>query len=188
MTAPTFDDLATICATDICSVKVRSLSWIVRSATWITGGSVNEFEGVTSPSESAALTGTILKVEPGSYVSVTARSRVTSGLVVLKLSEEKDGLTAIAMTRPLRGSSTMPVALLARHCAMVSSSTFCRFSCMIRSSARWTFRPSRGGTELTVSTARPVGSRTIVSVPGRPASTLSYWRSRPASPTLSTPA
>ena len=144
--APTFDDLATICATDICSVTVRSLSWMVRSATWIMGGSVNEFEGVTSPSDSAALTGTILKVEPGSYVSVTARSRLTSGLVLLKRSEAKEGLTAIAMMRPLRGSRTMPVALLACHCAMVSSRTFWTFSCMIRSSARWTFRPSRGGT------------------------------------------
>ena len=56
---------------------------MMRSATWIEYGSVNVVSGVTSPSESAPVTVTSLKVEPGSYVSVTARFRcMPSGTTV----------------------------------------------------------------------------------------------------------
>ena len=48
---------------------------MVRSATWISGASVNALCGVTRPSESIPATVTSLKVDPGSYVSVTARFR-----------------------------------------------------------------------------------------------------------------
>jgi hypothetical protein len=47
-------------------------SWIRRSATWIEYGSVNRVRGVTSPSDSAPATVTILKTDPGSNASLTA--------------------------------------------------------------------------------------------------------------------
>ena len=71
--APTFDERERICATLICSVPRCSASWMTRSATWIEYGSVNVVPGCTMPSESAPATVTSLKVEPGSYVSTTAR-------------------------------------------------------------------------------------------------------------------
>ena len=57
------------------SVGRYSASWITRSATWIEYGSLNLVDGVTIPCESAPAIVTSLNVEPGSYVSVTARLR-----------------------------------------------------------------------------------------------------------------
>ena len=54
MIVPTFDDRASISATDIVSVGRGSASSIVRSATLIDGGSVNVEFGVTTWSVSAA--------------------------------------------------------------------------------------------------------------------------------------
>src|SRR5919204_6474655 len=73
--APTLDDCARIRATLIVSVPRGSASWITRSDTWIEYGSVNVVEGVTKRSDSAPATVTSLKVDPGSYVSVTTRLR-----------------------------------------------------------------------------------------------------------------
>ena len=64
--APTFEDLARICATDIVSVPRGSASWMTRSATWMEYGSVNLVRGVTIPVESAPPTVTSLNVDPGS--------------------------------------------------------------------------------------------------------------------------
>ena len=64
--APTLEDFERILATVIVSVPRGSASWIRRSATWISYGSVNAVRGVTSPVESAPATVTSLKVEPGS--------------------------------------------------------------------------------------------------------------------------
>ena len=68
-----FDDCSTICLTVMRSVPRGCASWITRSATWSVGGSTKAEFGVTIPSSSAAAIVTSLKVEPGSYVSVTAR-------------------------------------------------------------------------------------------------------------------
>jgi hypothetical protein len=76
--APTFDERARICATVIVSVPRGSASWITRSATWIEYGSTKLVDGVTRCCESAPATVTTLNVEPGSYVSVTARLRWNS--------------------------------------------------------------------------------------------------------------
>ena len=66
VTAPTFEERARIWATLIVSVPRGSASSIVRSATWMLGGSVKVVSGVTSFSSSAAETVNALKVEPGS--------------------------------------------------------------------------------------------------------------------------
>ena len=71
--APTFEERERICATVISSVPRCSASWMTRSATRIEYGSVNVVAGRTIPSERAPATVTSLKVEPGSYVSTTAR-------------------------------------------------------------------------------------------------------------------
>ena len=63
---PTFDDWARISATVITSVPRVWASWIMRSATWIVGASVNGVVGVTTLSSSAPATVTTLNVEPGS--------------------------------------------------------------------------------------------------------------------------
>ena len=70
---PTFEDCARIWRTVIRAVPRVCASPIVRSATWILGASRNDVVGETMLSSSAAATVTILKVEPGSYRSVTAR-------------------------------------------------------------------------------------------------------------------
>ena len=72
---PTFDECEMIWSTVIRSVPRGCASRMIRSETWIEYGSVKAVCGVTRPSDSAALTVTTLKVEPGSYVSVTARLR-----------------------------------------------------------------------------------------------------------------
>ena len=64
--APTLDERERISETVIVSVPRGSASWILRSATWISYGSVNRVVGVTSPSDRAPATVTSLKVEPGS--------------------------------------------------------------------------------------------------------------------------
>ena len=66
VTAPTLEEWARIWATLIVSVPRGSASEIVRLATRMLGGSVNEVSGVTTPSSSAAETVNALKVDPGS--------------------------------------------------------------------------------------------------------------------------
>jgi len=78
VTTPTFDERERIWSVVIVSVPRGSASWIFRSATWISYGSLNFVDGVTSPVSSAPEIVTILKVEPGSYVSVTTRFRCRS--------------------------------------------------------------------------------------------------------------
>ena len=73
--APTLDERARICATVIVSVPRGSASWMIRSATWIEYWSTKLVDGETSRSDSAPATVTSLNVDPGSYVSVTARLR-----------------------------------------------------------------------------------------------------------------
>ena len=48
---------------------------MTRSPTWIEPFSLNGVDGLTSPDSSTPPTVTTLNVEPGSYVSVTARLR-----------------------------------------------------------------------------------------------------------------
>ena len=66
MIAPTLDECERISATVKRSVPRGSASWITRSATWMSYGSTNGVDGVTSPCESAPATVTSLNVEPGS--------------------------------------------------------------------------------------------------------------------------
>ncbi len=79
-----FDDWERISLTLITSVPRMWASWMTRSATWIVGASVNVLVGETTLSSSAPAIVTILKVEPGSYASVTARLRRASGDAVEK--------------------------------------------------------------------------------------------------------
>ena len=53
VTVPTFDECERICATDMRSVARGCESWMTRSATWSSYGSVNAVDGVTRRSESA---------------------------------------------------------------------------------------------------------------------------------------
>ena len=66
VTAPMLLDLARIWRTVMRSVPRCSASWITRSPTRSVGGSTNEVDGVTRPSDSAPATVTSLKIEPGS--------------------------------------------------------------------------------------------------------------------------
>ena len=119
MIVPMFDERASISATDIVSVGRGSASSIVRSATLIDGGSVNVEFGVTTCSVSAAAYVTTLKVEPGSYVSVTARFRWSELGTAAKSFASKPGAVAIASTPPVDGSSTIAVPSVACHFATV---------------------------------------------------------------------
>ena len=64
--APTLIDCDRICAVVSVTQPRSSASWIVRSATWIGGGRLNDVSGVTTPSVSAPATVNALNVEPGS--------------------------------------------------------------------------------------------------------------------------
>src|SRR5215510_711894 len=86
---------------------------MTRSATWIVGGSQNELEGETSPSESAPETVTILNVDPGSYVLSTVWFRWCGGQIAGKRLASYVGALAIARTAPFLGLSTIAVASLA---------------------------------------------------------------------------
>jgi hypothetical protein len=133
---PTFEERETISATVIRSVPRSCASWMTRSATWIEGGSVYAVEGETRPSASTAVAVTSLKVEPGSYVSSTARFRCTARGTVPKRFASSPGTTAIARMSPVRGSRTTALALRACHCASVRRSTSSAFDCSVWSSVR----------------------------------------------------
>ena len=83
-------------------------------------GSANVVPGRTLRSSSAAAIVTTLNVEPGSKVSVTGRLRSSSGLIFARSLGLKRGTVAMAMMAPVRGSMTMPVALLASYVARVA--------------------------------------------------------------------
>ena len=78
MIAPTFDEWARISATVIVSVPRGSASWIDAVGDLDRVRQRERVDGVTSRSESAPATVTSLNVEPGSYVSVTARLRCSA--------------------------------------------------------------------------------------------------------------
>src|SRR5438067_489507 len=101
---------------------------MTRSATWIEYGSVNVVEGETSRSDSAAATVTTLNVDPGSYVSVTARLRWRSSGAIGKRFASYPGWTAIARIAPVRGSRTIAVALFAPHLCTVWRRTSSAFA------------------------------------------------------------
>ena len=185
---PMFDDCSTICFTVRRSVPRMCASWITRSATWIVGASTNDVRGVTTLSWSAAVTVTSLNVEPGSYVSVTARLRRRSARVVGKRLALKRGAVAIARTEPVYGSITTAVAALAPHRRTVSCSTSSAFAWICWSIVSRTLFPGVSGLVSTTSSARPNGSFTIVWLPGLPASVPSSERSSPSRPLLSRPA
>ena len=144
--------------------------------------------GVTTWSVSAAAYVTTLNVEPGSYVSVTARLRWRLLGTFGKSFASKPGALAIASTPPVRGSRTIAVPSAACHFATVERSTDSTFAWSVWSSVRKTSRPGCSGVELTTSIVRPNGSRTIVSLPGLPARERSRPSSSPAMPVLSMPA
>ena len=72
---------------------------------------------VTAPESSAAASVMILKIEPGSNVSVTERLRdmAISEVTSLRsgLFRSNVGLVPVARMRPVDGSMTMPVTVLA---------------------------------------------------------------------------
>src|SRR5919199_5499087 len=109
---------------------------MTRSATWIEYGNVNRVVGDTSRSDSAAPTVISLNVEPGSYGSVTARFRCKSRGAEGNALASNPGCTAIARIAPVRGSSTIAVALLAPHFRTVSRRTASAFAWIVWSGVR----------------------------------------------------
>jgi hypothetical protein len=91
-----FDDCSTICLTVSRSVPRVCASWMTRSATLIVGASRNEDRRRHDAILESAAIVTSLKVEPGSYVSVTARFRRRSARVVGNRFALKRGAVAIA--------------------------------------------------------------------------------------------
>ena len=104
---------------------------MTRSATWIEYGSVNAVDGDTRRSDNAAATVTSLNVDPGSYVSVTARFRCMSSGTAGERFASYPGCTAIARIAPVRGSSTIAVALLAAHFRTVCRKTSSAFAWIV---------------------------------------------------------
>ena len=86
-------------------------------------------EGVTFPSSRAAVIVTILKVDPGSKVSVTGRLRSRSGLIWWRWLGLNRGTVAIARMAPSVGRITMAIALRAPNLARVAAS--------VRSTSFW---------------------------------------------------
>src|SRR5581483_3840799 len=121
-------DRCRIWDTVIVSVARGSASWTTRSATRIEYGSVNFVEGVTRPSERAPVTVTSLKVEPGSYVSVTERFRCRASGTAFERLASYPGAWAIASTAPVFGSSTIATPYLAPQCETVSRRTCSAFA------------------------------------------------------------
>ncbi len=74
---------------------------------------------------------TTLNVEPGSYVSVTARFRWYPLGTLEKSLASKPGATAIARMPPVLGSSTIAVPSVACHRATVVRSTDSTFACKV---------------------------------------------------------
>ena len=129
-------------------------------------GSVNGVVGATTLSSSAAAIVTILNVEPGSYVSVTARLRLQVGATTApKRFASKPGAFAIARIAPVRGSSTIAVAALRapardRRRARTASA----FAWSVWSSVRTTSSPGalRAATRRRRSRGRPGRGRRLV--------------------------
>ena len=149
---------------------------------------MNFVAGVTRCSESAPAIVTTLNTEPGSKASLTARLRCRVGLTEGDLLASYDGASAIASTAPVFGSSTIAVALFARHCETVWRSTCSAFAWIVWSSVRKTALPGRAGVTRSILIGRPNGSRTTICSPSRPLRLESSENSRPVSPLLSTPA
>ena len=160
---PTFDECERIWATrHRLGRRAARRRGSTRSATWIV---VRQRErrrsASTRPSESAPATVTSLNVEPGSYVSVTARLRCSrAGTVGEVVRVEARARPPSRGRRPSRGSSTTAVAALRvplrdrRRAAPPRPSPG---SCGRASGRRRGRRCS--GVELTTSIARPNGSR-----------------------------
>ena len=85
---------------------------------------------VTAPESSAAASVMILKIEPGSNVSVTERLRDMAINEVTSLRSglfrSNVGLVPVARMRPVDGSMTMPVTVLALLTDMHSASAVSR--------------------------------------------------------------
>ena len=79
---PMFDEYSTIWRTVIRSVPRECASRMSGRRPGASAGARNDVRGLTIPSCSPAATVTSLKVDPGSYVSVTARLRRRSARVV----------------------------------------------------------------------------------------------------------
>ena len=161
---------------------------MTRSATWIVGASRNDVRGVTTLSWSAAGTVTSLKVEPGSYVSVTARLRRRSARVVGKRLALKRGAVAIARTSPVCGSITTADRRAGSPAAHRLLKHLLRVRLDLAVDREPDALPGVSGFVSTTSSARPNGSFTIVWLPGWPASVPSSERSSPSRPLLSRPA
>src|SRR5205809_4639966 len=104
---------------------------MTRSATCSEYGNVKRVDGETSRSERAPATVISLKVEPGSYVSVTVRLRWRSLGTLGKRFASYPGWTAIARIAPVRGSRTIALALFALHLRTVSRRTSSAFAWIV---------------------------------------------------------
>ena len=105
--------------------------------------------GVTSPSLRAPEAATILKTEPGSYMSETAtlRSRFSSSRRSLLYSlRSKVGVLARARMNPVRGSLTMMVAFCGRYFSAIRASSSSAMCCTTASIDSTTLYPSDAGT------------------------------------------
>ena len=90
------------------------------------------------------------------------------------------GAVAMAITAPVRGSITMPVAHAACVLRTVWASTSCTLVCTAALTVSVTLRPFCGLRTFTVSSTTPLGSVMVICLPSRPASTEFSWYSSPA--------
>ena len=125
-------------------------------------------EGVTFPSSRAAVIVTILKVDPGSKVSVTGRLRSRSGLIWWRWLGLNRGTVAIARIAPSLGRITMAIALRAPNLARVSESVRSTSFWIRESIARRTSLPGTGSRSLSTWIGRPKRSRTSTRRPATP--------------------
>ena len=167
---PMFDDCSTIC----CTVR-RSVAADVRLVDHAVGDLDRRREAerrarrddVVLRAPPAIVTS--LKVEPGSYVSVTARLRRRSARVVgNRFALKRRRTSPSPAPRPCAGPCTTAVAARAPQRRTVSWSTSSAFAWISRSIVSRTLLPGVSGFVSTTSSARPNGSFTIVWLPGLP--------------------
>ena len=103
---------------------------------------------VTVPESSAAASVMILKIEPGSNVSVTERLRDMAMSVVTSLRSglfrSNVGFVAVARISPVDGSMTMPVTVFALLTDIHSASAVSRYPCAAVSAVSVTSYPLMG--------------------------------------------
>ena len=167
---PTFDDWERICATVIRWVARGSCSWMIRSATRIEDGSVKRVVGRDDLLRQRRGDGDDLERRAGLVdVGDGAVARASGGRRA-ELVRVEAGRDRHREHAPVRGSSTTALPPLAPHFLTVSRSTVSAVAWIRWSIVRKTSSPARSGLVAITSITRPLGSRTVVWLPGLPTS------------------